>query len=87
MLGVSRKSGSSGAALFDSVILDNDLLAPTSRTYLSTILSMPGSNTALVEALEAALSSGRVQSTPEDLAVYGYDGTWALGHPDAVVSP
>ncbi|HST04620.1 MAG TPA: FAD-linked oxidase C-terminal domain-containing protein [Chloroflexia bacterium] len=48
---------------------------------------MPGSNTALVEALEAALSSGRVQATPEDLAVYGYDGTWALGHPDAVVSP
>ncbi|MEP6774394.1 MAG: FAD-binding oxidoreductase, partial [Chloroflexota bacterium] len=47
----------------------------------------PTSSTTLVEALQAALPAGRVQSTPEDLAVYGYDGTWALGHPDAVVSP
>jgi glycolate oxidase len=44
-------------------------------------------NTTLVEALQAALPHGCVQSTSEDLAVYGYDGTWALGHPDAVVSP
>jgi glycolate oxidase len=28
-----------------------------------------------------------VHATPEELAVYGYDGTWALRRPDAVVSP
>ena len=29
----------------------------------------------------------RVHDTVEDLAVFGYDGTWASGRPDAVVSP
>jgi glycolate oxidase len=52
-----------------------------------TTRSTSPSGTTLVEALQSALPSGRAQSTPEDLAVYGYDGTWALGHPDAVVSP
>jgi glycolate oxidase len=28
-----------------------------------------------------------VHDTPEDLAVFGYDGTWATHRPDAVVSP
>ena len=50
-------------------------------------MSKHSSNITLIEALETALPSGRVQSTPEDLAVFGYDGTWVLGHPDAVVSP
>lgn len=41
----------------------------------------------LIQALQAALPSDRLQTTPEDLAVYAYDGTWALGKPDAVISP
>ncbi len=44
-------------------------------------------NTALVEALRDAIPPERVHSTPEDLAVFGYDGTWALHRPDAVVTP
>ncbi|HEX8597918.1 MAG TPA: FAD-linked oxidase C-terminal domain-containing protein [Chloroflexia bacterium] len=41
----------------------------------------------LVQRLRQVLPTGRVHSTPEDLAVFGYDGTWANHRPDAVVSP
>lgn len=41
----------------------------------------------LVDRLRCVMAAERVHSTPEDLAVYGYDGTWALHRPDAVVSP
>ena len=41
----------------------------------------------LIPALRAILPPERVHATPEDLAVFGYDGTWALHVPDAVVSP
>lgn len=41
----------------------------------------------LAEALSAVLPADRIQATPEDLAVYSYDGTWVLGKPDAVISP
>lgn len=41
----------------------------------------------LTRALQAALPPDRLHTTPEDLAVYSYDGTWSLGKPDAVVSP
>lgn len=44
-------------------------------------------NTSLIEALRHVIPPQRVHSTPEDLAVYGYDGTWGLHRPDAVVSP
>src|SRR3954467_9296599 len=44
-------------------------------------------NTALVRDLREVLPGERVHATVEDLAVFGYDGTWALGRPDAVVSP
>ena len=44
-------------------------------------------NTPLIDGLRAALPPDRLQTTPEDLAVYSYDGTWSLGKPDAVVSP
>lgn len=40
----------------------------------------------LVERLRRVVSPERVHSTPEELSVYGYDGTWALHRPDAVVS-
>jgi glycolate oxidase len=41
----------------------------------------------LIQDLRQALPPQRVHDTVEDLAVFGYDGTWALGKPDAVVSP
>ncbi|MEO8287423.1 MAG: FAD-linked oxidase C-terminal domain-containing protein [Chloroflexota bacterium] len=44
-------------------------------------------NANLLGALRAALPPERVLSTPEDLAVFGYDGTWANHRPDAVVTP
>src|SRR5438094_4316958 len=44
-------------------------------------------DTLLIRALREALPPERVHDTVEDLAVFGYDGTWALRRPDAVVSP
>ncbi len=44
-------------------------------------------DTTLIEQLHRVLPAERVHTTPEDLAVYGYDGTWELGRPQAVVSP
>ena len=44
-------------------------------------------NSLLVEAMRRILPEKRVHSTPEDLAVFGYDGTWATHRPDVVVSP
>lgn len=44
-------------------------------------------DTPLVQALHKVLAAQRVHDTVEDLAVFGYDGTWALHRPDAVVSP
>jgi glycolate oxidase len=41
----------------------------------------------LVEELMKVLPEGRVLDTPEDLAVFGYDGTWAGHRPDVVVAP
>ncbi|MDQ6693673.1 MAG: FAD-binding protein [Chloroflexota bacterium] len=41
----------------------------------------------LIDALLKIMPRDRVHSTPEDLAAFGYDGTWALHKPDAVVSP
>ena len=46
-----------------------------------------GSNATLIDELLRVLPAGRVHATPEDLAVFGYDGTWATGRPDVVVSP
>jgi glycolate oxidase len=40
-----------------------------------------------IEALIKILGKDNVLSTPEDLAVYGYDGTFAEGQPDVVVLP
>jgi glycolate oxidase len=50
-------------------------------------LGQTQTNTPLIDGLRAALPPDRLQTTPEDLAVYSYDGTWSLGKPDAVVSP
>lgn len=44
-------------------------------------------DTPLIRALQGVLPIERVHSTLEDLAVFGYDGTWATRRPDAVVSP
>src|SRR5438876_12356866 len=44
-------------------------------------------HTPLIKALREAIPHDRVHDTVEDLAVFGYDGTWALHRPDAVVSP
>lgn len=44
-------------------------------------------DTPLIRALREALPPERVHDTPEDLAVFGYDGTWATHRPDAVASP
>src|SRR5438309_10073321 len=44
-------------------------------------------NTPLIHALREVVPPERVHDTVEDLAVFGYDGTWALHRPDAVVSP
>ncbi|HET9495941.1 MAG TPA: FAD-binding protein, partial [Chloroflexia bacterium] len=43
--------------------------------------------TGLAAELKRALPEGRVLDTPEDLAVFGYDGTWAGHRPEAVVAP
>jgi glycolate oxidase len=43
--------------------------------------------TPLIQALRDVLPAERVHDTPEDLAVFGYDGTWASHRPDAAVSP
>jgi glycolate oxidase len=40
-----------------------------------------------IDALVKILGKEYVLSTPEDLAVYGYDGTFAEGQPDLVVLP
>ena len=40
-----------------------------------------------IKCLAAALGKDCVLHTPEDLAVYGYDGTFAEGNPDVVVLP
>ena len=42
---------------------------------------------ALIRALREALPGERVHVTPEELAVFSYDGTWASHCPEAVVSP
>ena len=39
------------------------------------------------EQLVKLLGKGSVLHTPEDLAVYGYDGTFAEGQPEVVVLP
>src|SRR4051812_48767615 len=44
-------------------------------------------DTPLIHALREVLPGQRVHDTVEDLAVFGYDGTWGLHRPDAVVSP
>src|SRR5438094_3732216 len=44
-------------------------------------------DTLLIRALREALPPERVHDTVEDRAVFGYDGTWGLHRPDAVVSP
>jgi glycolate dehydrogenase FAD-linked subunit len=44
-------------------------------------------NVELIERLRRVVAPERVHTTPEDLAVFGYDGTWALRRPDVVVSP
>ncbi len=49
--------------------------------------SQAGQNASLIAALHASIPSERVHTTPEDLAVFGYDGTWAQHRPDAVVTP
>lgn len=41
----------------------------------------------LIERLEQAVGKAYVLHTPEDLAVYGYDGTFAEGKADVVVLP
>ncbi|MCE5207826.1 MAG: FAD-binding protein [Chloroflexi bacterium] len=41
----------------------------------------------LIEKLEKAIGKVYVLHTPEDLAVYGYDGTFVEGKPDVVVLP
>ncbi len=40
-----------------------------------------------IEKLEQAVGKAYVLHTPEDLAVYGYDGTFVEGKPDVVVLP
>lgn len=54
---------------------------------MSSSASETKNATPLVKALQSVLPADRIQTTPEDLAVYSYDGTWSLGKPDAVVSP
>ena len=44
-------------------------------------------DTPLFQALRQHLPPERVHDTVEDLAVFGYDGTWASHRPNAVVSP
>jgi glycolate oxidase len=41
----------------------------------------------LIDTLEKTLGKANVLRTPEDLAVYSYDGTFAEGRPDLVVLP
>jgi glycolate oxidase len=44
-------------------------------------------NNQKIDALVKLLGKENVLSTPEDLAVYGYDGTFAEGQPDVVLLP
>ncbi len=44
-------------------------------------------DTPLIQALRQHLPPERVHDTVEDLAVFGYDGTWASHRPNAAVSP
>ena len=53
----------------------------------TTIKKSEAGNSLLVDRLRQVLPADRVHDTPEDLAVFGYDGTWATRRPDAVVSP
>lgn len=55
---------------------------------MATTINKSGKGSSLlVERLRQVLPANRVHDTPEDLAVFGYDGTWATRRPDAVVSP
>ena len=55
---------------------------------MATTIKKSDLNTSpLLQRLRGVLPAGRVHATPEDLAVFGYDGTWANHRPDAVVSP
>lgn len=54
---------------------------------MSTIKKTDPATSPLLQRLRAALPPPRVHATPEDLAVFGYDGTWASHRPEAVVSP
>jgi glycolate oxidase len=38
-------------------------------------------------ALRQALAPDRVLTSPEDMLVYSYDGTWVVGRPEIVVTP
>jgi glycolate oxidase len=58
------------------------LVSQANRTKTGTPANAP-----LIEALRSVIPSERVHATPEDLAVFGYDGTWVLSRPEAVVSP
>ena len=51
-----------------------------------TALTMPLSQK-LVDELRAALAANRVLTSPEELIVYGYDGTWLDRLPEVVVAP
>ncbi|HYP39187.1 MAG TPA: FAD-linked oxidase C-terminal domain-containing protein [Chloroflexia bacterium] len=44
-------------------------------------------HTPVIQALRDVMPAQQVHATVEDLAVFGYDGTWGLHRPDAVVSP
>ena len=44
-------------------------------------------DTKLIERLAGVVGKANVLHTPEDLAVYSYDGTFAEGSPDVVVLP
>ncbi len=44
-------------------------------------------SSALVQELRRAIRLGKVLTSPEELIVYGYDGTWLERTPDVVVCP
>jgi glycolate oxidase len=44
-------------------------------------------DTKLIDRLAGVVGKANVLQTPEDLAVYSYDGTFAEGSPDVVVLP
>ena len=55
---------------------------------MATTIEKSDLNTSpLLQRLRGVLPLDRVHATPEDLAVFGYDGTWANHRPEAVVSP